>query len=816
MAEDKGLLVDSGRFRVDRKRALEKLMRFQLKDARMFPLPWVQAAVASGATRIHVSVLPAGFEIAFDGIEWSPEELRDPYRHLFEGDASGETIRHRELAVGILSALRLRPERISLTFTSEKKEWSLFVKNLTEETLTSRDGKPLCAARRRYGATMTMQIFVARPGIYKESLAYLEVLCRHCPVPITLHKKGREHTVIGKDDGTLLDRKNFTRGSVSGEIGLSPDTLVSSQLEFIVRGVTALSERLQLPGLPVTGFVRDDGLRKSIAHIGIIKDDRYEAALDALRSESISLLKDNVRKVNASAEVVGRLLKNQDLMRLWMPWEGWSLSDKLSKLMDTGSGSDVERRTVRDTSLRVAALRSACLYHRIAMRRSERGVPELLWDAEVLFDEAGRPLALRALREQARWLATIPYVSRLNRVPFATHRAAWCCNRAELDFLKAFFKEDEVAPLQAADVNAPVKTDAVLDRGNLLLDRKVHVGAVGGEIGLSVSPHPRETRIQWFNQIRSIGRSRWNMDGLRLEAALYHPDISRVAIPGKVEAPAAECLAAAVSEIPALYQALAGQLVPGEVSPRQAMIREHLADFLRTCWKAEPRSRPTYEWLLDIPLFLGAKEKSLTIRDLNAAFEKGAALILEPSIHPKKLSSLAIGYPDHIQLLFEDSKLIAGIRRERVQAKPAPAPRPVRRPPKIVPTETNDEKKGELSLPDSLRRLQEEPQVDDLAQTDPTDEVRRWLKALKKRGACPLTDDSIETVSVDTGHPLLRSLASHGDLKRLMPYAVSVCFTDLNRRLRELTDAQDARFVLSLAELVLEADESGEYKRVKE
>ncbi len=807
--DETGHLVESGRFRVDRKRALDKLMRFQLKDARMFPLPWIQAAVASGATRIHVSVMPAGFEIAFNGREWDPEELREPYRHLFEGDASGANVRNRELAVGILSALRLRPERVSVTFVSKKKEWSLFVENLEEETLSERPGGLLEDARIRYGAAMTVQIFVARPGPYKETLAYLQTLCRRCPAPITIHKKGRDHTVIGKSEIELVDRKFFTRGGIKGEVGLTSDTLNASQLEFVVRGVTVLSERIQLPGVPLTGFARDDSLRKSMAQIGIVKDDRYEQALTALRGESIALLKECVRKVDASAGVVGKLLKNYDLRRLWMSWEGWSLSDKFSDLIEGGTGTVKEQKTLLETSLRVAALRSACLYHRIAMQRFERGIPELLWDAQILFDEAGRPLTLRALREQARWLATIPYVDRRSAAPFATHRAAWCCNRADRDFLTEFFKEDEVAHLRAIDMSAPVKTDAVLEQNHLIAKRDVRAGSVAGEIGVSLSPHPRETRIQWFNQVRCIGRSRWDMGGLRMEAALYHPDLSSVALPGKVEAPAAECLAAAAAEIPALYEAIAAQYIPEDTAPLQTMIREHLLDFLRSCWKAEPGVLPSHPWLAKIPLFLSVDGRYLSVKDLNAR-----KVILEPSVHPKKVRSLAIGYPDHVKLLFENSKLISGIKREQAAPKPAMAP-PRKLPPRrVVKPLPEPAKKGEVSLPDSLRREDYGVKVDDLAVVDPTVEVRRWLKALKKRGACPLTDDSIETVSIDPKHPLLRSLATHGDLNRLMPYAVSICFTDLNRRLSELTDAQDTRFVLSLAELVLEADDSGEYKRV--
>ena len=812
--EDAGEFVSAGRFKVDRTRALEKLMRFQLKDATMFALPWVQAAVAGGAARIDVSTTPAGFEFVFDGREWDPEELRDPYHHLFDSDPRGTRARNRELAVGLLSALRLDPKGITVRVRSGGKEFALYVDGPTEERLRELEGSPLEDARTRYGGNPVVALWVGRVGGFKATEAHLNAFCGRCPIPITIHKNGRRHSVVQSAETDLVDSKRFGRGELTGTLGLSPEALGGGTIDFVVRGVTVLRERVQMPGVPVTGFVRDDGLRKSLSQIEIVKDERYEAALAAIRSESVALLKESLRKVAAASGPAGKMLAREELRRHWLHWEGWSLTDKFTDLVE--SGGEVEKRKaslLRETSLRVAALRAACLYHRISMTRDERGIGQLLWDAPILFDEAGRPLTLRALREQARWLTTIPFVGRLSAAPFATHRAAWICHPADLAFLKLFFGEDNVRALSPQEIAAPVKTDAVLDQENLLIKQAILAGPVAGEIGLSISPHPRESRIQWFNHIRSIGRSRWDMRGLRIEAALHHPQLSQVALPGKVEAPAAECLAAAASGLPALYERLAQDYRPEERSPRQAMIREHLLDFLRSYWKAEPEIWPSFSWLAGLGLFLDSDERFLSIRDLNAACHAGRKIIVEPSAHPKALQSLAIGYPDHIKLLFEGSKLVAGIRRERREEPPAPMPKRTPAPRLESAEKIEPKKEGELSLPPEMRRAVETHGVEDLVASDPTGEVRRWLKALKGRGACPLTDESIDSVAFDPRHPLLRFLGERGNLMRLMPYAVSVCFSDLNRRVRELTDVQDACFSLSLAELVLEADEKGEYRR---
>lgn len=106
------VLVDTGSFRVDRAKALEKLKGFQFRDAEGFLLPWVRCAVASGASRIRIERIDRGLRIRFNGDPITPATLKDPYEALFsEVGASGPA---RHLAVGLLAALRLAPAKIRI------------------------------------------------------------------------------------------------------------------------------------------------------------------------------------------------------------------------------------------------------------------------------------------------------------------------------------------------------------------------------------------------------------------------------------------------------------------------------------------------------------------------------------------------------------------------------------------------------------------------------------------------------------------------------------------------------------------------------
>ena len=108
-----GELVSSGSFRVDRKRALELLARFQLDDARLFILPWVRCAVAGAAAELRIVPSYGTLELSFEGRPFTAAELADPYACLFEEDESALR-RNREFALGLLALLRLKPARVSV------------------------------------------------------------------------------------------------------------------------------------------------------------------------------------------------------------------------------------------------------------------------------------------------------------------------------------------------------------------------------------------------------------------------------------------------------------------------------------------------------------------------------------------------------------------------------------------------------------------------------------------------------------------------------------------------------------------------------
>src|SRR5438093_12499660 len=124
------LSVASGSFKVDRRRALEKLKEFQPPDPDMFLLPWIRCAVASGATRLALDLDSS--KISFHGQAFTREELADPYAGLFDEKAAAP--RNRQFAYALLATLRRLKDSFTLTSGRGRERLSLGVVSLTEET----------------------------------------------------------------------------------------------------------------------------------------------------------------------------------------------------------------------------------------------------------------------------------------------------------------------------------------------------------------------------------------------------------------------------------------------------------------------------------------------------------------------------------------------------------------------------------------------------------------------------------------------------------------------------------------------------------
>jgi len=107
-------LVDSGSFRVDAAKMLDKLRGFQLADPSDFVCAWLRSAAASEAKAISLTTGVRSLTISFDGVPFSASELSQPYQVLVDGEGPNAR-RGRHFAYGLLGLYRLRPLGVTVT-----------------------------------------------------------------------------------------------------------------------------------------------------------------------------------------------------------------------------------------------------------------------------------------------------------------------------------------------------------------------------------------------------------------------------------------------------------------------------------------------------------------------------------------------------------------------------------------------------------------------------------------------------------------------------------------------------------------------------
>ncbi|HAH07852.1 MAG TPA: hypothetical protein DCM05_15235 [Elusimicrobia bacterium] len=793
MSSQDDLHVGSGGFLVDRARALEKLMRFQLSDARMFLLPWIEAAVASQASRVCLSPQAGGLELCFDGRPWSAPEFKgDPYRFLFEDDPEGVRERNRQLAIGLLAAHRLKPEHVSIAFSDGFAEHVLHVKSVTEEHLESQlDVAPLAGASERFGLKARMLIWVSLPGPFSEPLDLLEKHCRRCPASI--ESDGRCLNPRRQPPETRL-RLSFSKDGTEGEVWLSPKTLGRSRVDIVLRGVRASVEEMRLPPLQVSGWLRCDQLRKNISLTGVQKDERFEAARTILWQAAEKLLFNALREAGLLAEGVGRTLREAGQQKRWMSWEE-----------PEGEDDSVERM-----SLVTAALRNTCLSRKKELWRGEP-LLSLLTQAPLLFDIHGRPLTLKVLEEQRRWFGGVPYLPyAVDSIPESL-AVAWAVSNEDRRFLEGLFGA-EAKRFDEMKTSAVVEVAAALPDPNLLVKVSFKSASIVGEVGLSLAPHARDSHIRWLQGGRPMSITTWPLGGLRLEAVVDNPDMASAPSPGDTFEGVTQSIAALMSAAPSAYRKIASEYDPRQATPRQVMIREHLLDFAAKVWDLGRKDWTASPWLEELALFRDAKGRMLSMKDIREAAARGEKPLLRASTHPEKLQHLTVGYADKLSILFPDSELAqleapAG-NRPKVEAsapekKPAPQPGP-------APRKTEPKKAEEQPAP--------APRA---SSGGPEEGLKRLLKALSGMTGFPLDEQDLGRLdfverpgkdlliggrgrgfSLNLAHPAARRTEAAGPLEERLPYLASMLLSALRRGRSDLTDEGEAALQLALAELL--------------
>lgn len=401
------VLVETGGFRVDRTRALEKLRDYQLPDAELFLLPWVRCAAALGASALRVDSDPDGIALRCDGIPFPRAAAEDPYAALFD-EASPGTEPAAHFAVGLLGALRLKPRSITLASGKGPDRFRLTARSLEEDSVEP-DESP--------GGDTVLRVNWQKPTLLGTDLAQavglrgsadariLEKLragCGMLKIPLTVNGEPSPALPEAATTPWIECARDGARAVL-----ISAPSDDRKRVYFYKRGVRAGFVEHDLP-LAMVAHVDDDAFRLNASHSGVLEDERRALALRLAKDHTGSLLARACEEQSRRASHAARtFLSVYGLGRRRLPDWVRLFGRAAGKVSEVGKEAlgELEREAKVASWLRRTAASHLTDYE------ADRSHPALkaLWETPLFLSVLGRPLSLLDLRRQLERIGWVPY-----------------------------------------------------------------------------------------------------------------------------------------------------------------------------------------------------------------------------------------------------------------------------------------------------------------------------------------------------------------------------------------------------------------------
>jgi hypothetical protein len=277
-----------GSFRLDRRRAQEKIARFQLDDPHAYILELIAAGVCAGAGQIEVRTGLRDLEIAWEGDTPTQPELRDLFEWIFARAHSQRARMLQHLAQGIYGARGIVPAAIVLDVPGVRAD------------LTDPLRPQFTEGELRTGARVTVREHLKLMNHTVGALSWLfglehehQLLRRRaalCRTPIRL---GR--SLVGVDTLALPAASEFHHVADDAFLWLGVDARGQRLAEHypalmgargtvaIVRdGLIVREHRQQRGQAALCGWIHADELQLDVSQSNAIEDDRWRALVEQL------------------------------------------------------------------------------------------------------------------------------------------------------------------------------------------------------------------------------------------------------------------------------------------------------------------------------------------------------------------------------------------------------------------------------------------------------------------------------------------------------------------------------------------------------
>ena len=412
---DGGELVGSGTFVVDRQRALDKLMRFQLPDPETCLLPLIRCALAGKATEIVISE-PAhgGLQIKYDGELFTRERLADPYSAIFETKSAANAAA-RHLATGLLCALRLKPQVITVSTGPAGSRFRLKIDELGREAIQPSEAPG-------EGTVVHLLWRGFAPLRNGRLLTHVRARCALSPVPVVIN--GREMPRSGGNTGA--PGLYFEDGGLSGFLAVPETASPISTISVSVNNVLLeMPLSVKLPYLQVSGYLNNDDFTMNISQTGVVNNTRCARTLTVVNRNIPGLLAHILQCQAQNFPAAGKMMVYGGMHAHWkkcvesgLPPDPGLLGGLLKEVAGsliireglTAAKREKAERFVRDTARVTLWLREACARLLSDYKRDSAGkLQKALWEAPLVLTINGEARSLRQVAEQQERMGFVPY-----------------------------------------------------------------------------------------------------------------------------------------------------------------------------------------------------------------------------------------------------------------------------------------------------------------------------------------------------------------------------------------------------------------------
>lgn len=396
--DERGELVETGGFRVDRSRALDKLRSFRNESVGAVSL-FVRAAVASGARKLAVREEAAAVSLAWDGAPLRPSFFGDPYAALFTEDA-GERRAERWMALGLLHAFGPDLRRASV----ESGAGRLEAVELAGESSSQREAAP--------GTVVRLELSGPAERLWEHPHARLNGESAGVVwADLALAWPGRRRWLVAPEppaggEGVFM----WKEGTVLGRLEAPERDYPSGLLKLHVDGVLAGFIKLDKDSLRVGGRAEDPTLALDAALTSYVSGPGTEAIRAQASARAEAFLAKVVLEQAARMQKTARALRENDwLKRLWVRRlkEETDVDGSVERLLTApGASAGPERAEAARQVLHDA--RVTLWLRRLYSRASKDPLASLLEPAPLALGAGLEVLTASFLRRQTGRIPEVP------------------------------------------------------------------------------------------------------------------------------------------------------------------------------------------------------------------------------------------------------------------------------------------------------------------------------------------------------------------------------------------------------------------------